>query len=126
MTSITEPVAHALAFRWGELQEEPPAFIDDLMIDLTEALAEAEAAGNEARAACLDEVLDALAQGIAKHERPADQEVDEDTLGRAIAEIRAYYYQESDLPGARELGAGASAETGSLGASLDAGDSPLS
>lgn len=43
------------------------------MVDLTEALSEAEAAGDETRAECLDEVhevLDALTQGIAKHQRP--------------------------------------------------------
>ena len=48
----------------------PPTFVDDLMVDLTEALSEAEAAGDETRAECLDEVLDALTQGIAKHQRP--------------------------------------------------------
>lgn len=98
MSSVAEPVAHALAFQWGELKEEPPAFIDDLLIDLTEALAKAEAAGDEVRAECLDDVLDAFAQGIAKHQRPADQDFDEETLGRAIAQIRACYNLKSGLP----------------------------
>jgi len=96
--STAEPVAHALAFRWGELLEAPPAFIDDLMVDLTEALAEAEAAGDKTRAECLDEVLDALAQGIAKHQRPDADGFDEETLSRAIGEIRAHYYRKNDLP----------------------------
>lgn len=98
MTSTTAgPVAHALAFRWGELQETPPDFIDDLMVDLTEALAEAEAAGNDVRAGCLDEVLDALAQGIVKYHRRSAGHFDEETLGRAIREIRAHYSQKSDV-----------------------------
>ncbi len=97
-SSTAKPVAHALAFRWGELLEAPPDFIDDLMVDLTEALAEAEAAGNDVRAECLDEVLDALAQGIVKYHRHSAGHFDEETLGRAIGEIRAYYYRESDLP----------------------------
>lgn len=101
MSNITKPVAHALAFRWGELQEEPPAFIDDLMIDLTEALLEAESTGNEARSKCLDEVLDALAQGIAKHQ--TSQVLDAETLGRSIRQIRACYYRKSEALSAKEL-----------------------
>jgi hypothetical protein len=97
-SSTAKPVAHALAFRWGELLEAPPAFIDDLMVDLTEALAEAEADGDEIRTECLDEVLDALAQGIVKYHRHSAGHFDEKTLDRAIGEIRSYYYRESDLP----------------------------
>lgn len=100
MSTVTEPVAHALAYRWGELQEEPPEFLDDLMIDLTEALLEARRSENDTRAECLDEVLDALAQGIAKHQRRDVQDFDEETLGRAIGEIRSHYHQKADFPGA--------------------------
>ena len=99
--STTEPVAHALAFRWGELLVAPPTFVDDLMVDLTEALSEAEAAGDETRAECLDEVLDALTQGIAKHQRSDADDFDEETLSRAIGEIRAHYRQKSDLSAER-------------------------
>ena len=96
MSSAVEFVAEALAYRWGELQEKPPAFIDDLMIELTTALAAARQSGEEDRAECLDEVLDALAEGIYKYERQADE--DEETLSRAIAEIRTHYYLESGIP----------------------------
>jgi AcrR family transcriptional regulator len=96
MSSAVEFVAEALAYRWGELQEKPPAFIDELMIELTTALAAARQSGEEDRAECLDEVLDALAEGIYKYERQADE--DEETLSRAIAEIRTHYYLESGIP----------------------------
>ena len=96
MSSAVEFVAEALAYRWGELQERPPAFIDELMIELTTALAAARQSGEEDRAECLDEVLDALAEGIYKYERQADE--DEETLSRAIAEIRTHYYLESGIP----------------------------
>ena len=96
MSSAVEFVAEALAYRWGELQEKPPAFIDELMIELTTALAVARQSGEEDRAECLDEVLDALAEGIYKYERQADE--DEETLSRAIAEIRTHYYLESGIP----------------------------
>ena len=95
MSSAVEFVAEALAYRWGELQEKPPAFIDELMIELTTALAAARQSGEEDRAECLDEVLDALAEGIYKYERQADE--DEETLSRAIAEIRTHYYLESGI-----------------------------
>jgi len=109
MSSIPKLVAEALAYRWGELREKPPTFIDDLMVELTMALAAARESGNEERAVCLDEVLDALAEGIYKYEHQAGQDVGEKTLGRAIAEIRTYYYLKSSIPGlpgleARELG----------------------
>ena len=96
MSSAVEFVAEALAYRWGELQEKPPAFIDELMIELTTALAAARQSGEEDRAECLDEVLDALAEGIYKYERQADE--DEETLSRAIAEIRTCYYLRSGTP----------------------------
>ena len=96
MSSAVEFVAEALAYRWGELKEKPPAFIDELMIELTTALAAARQSGEEDRAECLDEVLDSLAEGIYKYERQADE--DEETLSRAIAEIRTYYYLESGIP----------------------------
>ena len=96
MSSAVEFVAEALAYRWGELQEKPPAFIDELMIELTTALAAARQSGEEDRAECLDEVLDALAEGIYKYERQADE--DEETLSRVIAEIRTHYYLESGIP----------------------------
>lgn len=67
------------------------------MIDLTEAMADAEATGDEVRAECLDEVLEALARGIVNHHRRGDRDVNEETLNRAIEEIRAYCYRESDL-----------------------------
>lgn len=98
MSTTVELVAEALAYRWGELQEKPPAFIDDLMVDLTTALAAARQSGDEERAECLDEVLDVLAEGIYKYERQADEDFDEETLSRAIAEIRTYYYLESGIP----------------------------
>ena len=98
MSSAVEFVAEALAYRWGELQEKPPAFIDELMIELTTALAAARQSGEEDRAECLDEVLDALAEGIYKYERQADEDFDEETLSRAIAEIRTHYYLESGIP----------------------------
>ena len=96
MSSTVELAAKTLAYRWGELQEKPPAFIDELMIELTTALAAARQSGEEDRAECLDEVLDALAEGIYKYERQADE--DEETLSRAIAEIRTHYYLESGIP----------------------------
>ena len=95
MSSAVEFVAEALAYRWGELQERPPAFIDELMIELTTALAAARQSGEEDRAECLDEVLDALAEGIYKYERQADE--DEETLSRAIAEIRTHYYAIAEI-----------------------------
>ena len=98
MSSAVEFVAEALAYRWGELQEKPPAFIDDLMIELTTALAAARRSGDENRAECLDEVLDALAEGIYKYERQAEGDFDEETLSRAIAEIRTYYYLKNGIP----------------------------
>ena len=98
MSSAVEFVAEALAYRWGELQERPPAFIDELMIELTTALAAARQSGEEDRAECLDEVLDALAEGIYKYERQADEDFDEETLSRAIAEIRTCYYLRSGIP----------------------------
>ena len=98
MSSTVELVAEALAYRWGELQETPPAFIDDLMIELTAALDAARRSGDEERAECLDEVLDALAEGIYKYERQADEDFDEETLSRAIAEIRTCYYLQSGIP----------------------------
>ena len=98
MDSITEPVAHALAFEWGELEEKPPDFIHDLMVDLTRALEEAERTGNEGRAGCLDDVLHALSQGIAKHEGRVDRTPSEEEMSRAIAELRDRYALESDLP----------------------------
>lgn len=94
MFSVTTPAARALAHRWGELDEEPPEFVDDLMVDLTAALAEAETAGQRARAECLDDVLDALAEGIVKHDRPVDGGFDEVSLSSAVADLRAYYYEE--------------------------------
>ena len=98
MSSTVELAAKTLAYRWGELQEKPPAFIDELMIELTTALAAARQSGEEDRAECLDEVLDALAEGIYKYERRTDGNIDEATLNRAIAEIRTYYYLESGIP----------------------------
>ena len=98
MSSAVEFVAEALAYRWGELQEKPPAFIDELMIELTTALAAARQSGEEDRAECLDEVLDALAEGIYKYECQADEDFDEETLSRAIAEIRTCYYLRSGIP----------------------------
>ena len=98
MSSAVEFVAEALAYRWGELQERPPAFIDELMIEITTALAAARQSGEEDRAECLDEVLDALAEGIYKYERQADEDFDEETLSRAIAEIRTHYCLESGIP----------------------------
>ena len=98
MSSAVEFVAEALAYRWGALQEKPPAFIDELMIELTTALAAARQSGEEDRAECLDEVLDALAEGIYKYERQADEDFDEETLSRAIAEIRTHYCLESGIP----------------------------
>lgn len=92
MYSITSSVAKALAYRWGELQEEPPEFIDELMIDLTRALAESQQAGDEEQAKCLGEVLDALAEGIVKYENPAGPELDGETLRRSVVELRTYYY----------------------------------
>lgn len=95
MPSVTKPVARALAYRWGELEEQPPAFIDDLMVDLTRALRDAQAAREAARAECLDEVIEALAEGIVKYERESTEALDPETLASATAEIRAYYYKES-------------------------------
>lgn len=90
--------AETLAYRWGELQEAPPRFIDELMIELTGTLDAARRAGNEERVECLDEVLDLLAEGIYKYEHRAGQEVEEDRLDRAITEIRTYYYLKSGIP----------------------------
>ena len=98
MSSAVEFVAEALAYRWGELKEKPPAFIDELMIELTTALAAARQSGEEDRAECLDEVLDALAEGVYKYEHRADGNLDETTLNRAIAEIRTFYYLRSGIP----------------------------
>ncbi|PSQ84986.1 MAG: hypothetical protein BRD42_10530 [Bacteroidetes bacterium QS_3_64_15] len=98
MSSTVELAAKTLAYRWGELQEKPPAFIDELMIELTTALVAARQSGEEDRAECLDEVLDALAEGIYKYERRADGNLDEATLSRAIAEIRTCYYLRSGIP----------------------------
>ena len=98
MSSTVELAAKTLAYRWGELQEKPPAFIDELMIELTTALAAARQSGEEDRAECLDEVLDALAEGVYKYEHRADGNLDEATLDRAIAEIRTCYYLRSGIP----------------------------
>ena len=97
-SSTAEPAARTLSFRWGELLAAPPAFINDLMVDLAEALIEAKAAGDKTRAECLDAVLDALAEGIVKHQRPDADDLDERTLRRAIGEIRAHYHQKSGRP----------------------------
>jgi hypothetical protein len=90
MSSPVKLVAEALAYRWGELQETPPEFIGDLMIELTTALEAAHRSGEEERAECLDEVLDLLAEGIYKYEHRAGEEVEEERLDRAITEIRTY------------------------------------
>lgn len=98
MCNTTKPAAKALACRWGELQEKAPDFIDDLMADLTTEFAAAQKAGDERRAQTLDEILDILAEGIVKHEHPAGQDFSEDTLNRAIARVRTYYYLENGIP----------------------------
>lgn len=105
MSSITKPVAQALSYRWGELEEEPPEVIHDLMVDLTRALEEAEAEGEADRAECLDEVIEDLAEGIVKHEWDSTETIDQDTLASATAEIRAYYYKESSIRPAPARGA---------------------
>lgn len=102
--TTTKPIARALAYQWGEMQERPPNFIDDLMIDLTEALTEAQASGNVERAQCLGEVLQILAEGIVKYEHPAGPALEGETLSRAVTELRTYYYLESVSEGeGREL-----------------------
>lgn len=98
MPSTVKLVAEALAYRWGELQETPPEFIGDLMIELIMALDTAQRSGDEERAECLDEVLDALAEGIYRYEHQADPDVGKETLDRAITEIRTYYYLKSGIP----------------------------
>lgn len=98
MPSTVKLVAEALAYRWGELQETPPEFIGDLMIEFTTALDEAQRSGNKERAECLDEVLDDLAEGIYRYKHEADPDVGADTLDRAITEIRTYYYLKSGIP----------------------------
>lgn len=104
MSNTVKRVAEALAYRWGELQEQPPRFIDDLMIELTTALDAARRSGNEERVEYLDEVLDLLAEGIYKYEHRAGQNVEEERLDRAITEIRTYYYLESGIPRAEAPG----------------------
>lgn len=106
MQSTTKPVARALAYRWGELQEEPPEFIDDLMVDLaTERLA-AQRTGDETRVECLGELLDILAEGIVKYEHPDGPNLDGDVLADAIAGVRTYYYLQSGGLGAEGRSAG--------------------
>lgn len=122
MFSTTKPIAKALASRWGALQEEPPEFIDDLMTDLTTAYVAARASGNEERAKGLDEVLDVLAEGIVRYERPAGPELGEEALGRAITRLRTYFYLQSGIP--RAEGQGTTGKTVKrrrvpVGASLD-------
>ena len=105
MSSPVKLVAEALAYRWGELQETPPEFIGDLMVELTTALEAAHRSGEEERAECLDEVLDLLAEGIYKYEHGAGEEVEEERLDRAIAEIRTYYYLKSGILRGKASGA---------------------
>lgn len=121
MFSTTKPVAKALAYRWGELQEQPPEFIDDLMIDLTTAYVAAQRSGDEERAGCLDEILNVLAEGIVKYERPAGPDLGEEALGRAIAGLRTYYYLQSGIPRAEDQRTGKAAKRRRVpaGASLD-------
>lgn len=123
MSSTTKPDAKVLAYRWGELQEEPSAStsIDDLMIDLTTAFIAAQATGEEERAECLDEVLEVLAEGIVKYEHPADQDLGAEMLAQAIAEIRTYYYLESGIPRAwaQETEASTNESGKPTGSSLD-------
>lgn len=90
MSSVAEPVAHAFAFRWGHLQEEPPECVDHLMTELTVALTEAEQAGEKTRAERLDVIIGTLARGIAEHKRRANGGFHTATLERAMAEIRAH------------------------------------
>lgn len=98
MHSITELAAHALASRWGRLEEEPPEWIDPLMTELTVALRKAEEAGDKTRAERLDAVIAILARGIAEHKRQTEGGFHTATLERAMAEIRAHQHRaESDL-----------------------------
>lgn len=94
VTSVAEDLSH----RWGELQERPPEFIDELMIDLTTELVSVRNAGDEDRAGSLNEILDVLAEGIIKSEHGPDQELEEDTLERAIECLRTYYYLKTGIP----------------------------
>lgn len=86
--SVVEPIARALAYRWGKFQEQPPDCIDELMTELTASLQEAEEHGDEARAESLDAAIDILAQGVAEHKRQESQGFHTATLERAMAEIR--------------------------------------
>lgn len=97
MPRTAKLVAQALAYRWGELQETPPQFVDDLMIELTGALEKARRNGEKERAECLDHVLDVLAEGIYRYHSRAGQDVEE-TLDRAISELRTYYFLKSGIP----------------------------
>lgn len=101
MPRVTKAFAKALAYRWGDLKERHPHLIRDLMTELTAAFAVARKSGHERWADHLDEVLDILAGGIVRHEHPAGRDLGEETLERAIAGVRAYYYLESDIPKAR-------------------------
>lgn len=74
------------------------------MVDLTRDLEGAEAAGDGERADCLDEVIEALAEGVVKHEWLSAETIDQETLASATAEIRAYYYKESRMSEARSGG----------------------
>lgn len=104
MSSTVRRTANSLSYRWGEMQEDPPEFIDDLMIKLTTALVGARQSGEVSRAECLDEVLDVLAEGIYKYEHQGAEDVEEKILTRAVSEIRTYYrlrsnyYLESGSP----------------------------
>lgn len=92
MSSSARPVANALASRWDDLQAEPPALIDYLIMDLTDALFRAQRSGEEKQAKCLGEVLDAFTEGVVKYESPADSEPTEEALRRSVMELRTYYY----------------------------------
>jgi len=96
--SVIEPIARALAFRWGQFQEEPPDCIEGLMAELTASLQEAEEAGDEARAESLDAAIDILARGVAEHKRQANRGLNTATLERAMAEIRMERGREQGAP----------------------------
>lgn len=98
MHSTTKPIAKALAYRWGELQEEPPNFIDNLMIDLTRELVAARESGETERAQCLDDIIRMLAEGIVKYEHSARRPLKGEALEQAVVELRTYYYLETGLP----------------------------
>lgn len=83
-------VARAVACRWGQLDEEPPETIEQIMSELTAALQEAEEAGNKTRAGCLDRAIRILAHGVADQKSQANERGHTPTFERALAKIRRH------------------------------------